>query len=665
MYLVCYLAHDETYLHAVQERLALASPPIGLVAATTVPELISRAQTLPIRAILVDISWPRATWLQLKTDLAQFQRTLPIFALAQTPTDLSWWQYADDLLVLNENYELFMFRLERGCRQMENPSGYAESGANMPLNLPSAPFTAPSVLTDAPGMLEMPQFRRFAEIFSGLEESALVDAFIAWVQSACQTSRAVLLLRNEQSGHFACCASRGLPSALVPHCVFPQTAPICRWLSTTGRILLRDPAPQKPLNELMTGLDLLQAVAAVPVLFDGQLVGILGLGPRLIGQGYTAVELEGVFAIASQIAVALDHCRMHRVIKQQQELTELVLGVMPTGTIVINHDHCIEFINSAAATMLGKPRAALQGMDLRGLPSPLGDLAYESLVRRTNLPTRDIVLPTNGLPVAFTGFLLDGERPSAMILLEDRSAQKDLEEERGRRVDLEMVTNLVHYLAHELRNPLVTLSTFSNLVPTRVGDADFQEFCDSVLQPEIGRVNLIIEQLLVLTNHAEFQFGEVDFASIVEQLTAVEDVRSQIVTSLDADIPHVTGDAHRLETAILCLLRTVTQFSDLSIPATLRLARDGDMVELHLEAPVTHEFDPVRLLNPWQQLLGETERRVDLGVATAKYIFEQHLGAFQLTLVKNISTFICRLPVRTVVNGREGGTHDTQESTHR
>jgi nitrogen-specific signal transduction histidine kinase len=356
---------------------------------------------------------------------------------------------------------------------------------------------------------------------------------------------------------------------------------------------------------------------------------------------------------------------MHRLVQQQQEMTDLVLGVMPTGTIVINHEHCVAFINTAAATMLGKPRAALQGMDLRGLPSPLGDLAYESLVKHTNLPTREIVLQSSGLPIALTSFILDGILPCAMLLLEDRSAQKDLAEERELRVDLEMVTNLVHYLAHELRNPLVTLSTFSNLVPTRAQDADFQEFCDSVLQPEIGRVNLIIEQLLVLTHHAEFQFAEVNLADLVEKLTSVSEVRDDFVTSISSPIPAINGDAHRLEIAILCLLRTATQFSDHSIPATLQLRRDGDMIEMRLDAPINREFDAERILNPWQQLRGDSEQRVDLGVAAAKYIIEQHQGVFRIAVLDNISTFTCRLPVSTADGNLEEISYDAQTSSHR
>lgn len=665
MHLVCYLAHDDQYIPAVQERLSLAQPAMGLVTARSVPELLNRAQTLPIHAVLADVTWPRATWQQLRTDLRQLQLDLPVFALSGSAFDDEWWQYADELLRLDENVDLFHYRIQRSGRASEQKlvtTGHDFAIAPTATNtLTSTTFTS---ATDAPGLLELPQFRQFAELFSGLDEPELVEAFIAWVQPACQTSRAVLLLQDQQTGNFHCRAQRGLPSALVPHCTFAQTTPLCRWLATTGRILLKEQSAGF-VPEVVAGMELLQAVAVVPIIHDGQLVGILGLGPRLIGNGYSAAELEGMYAIAGQIAVAIHHCRMHRAIKAQQEFTEHVLGVMPTGTVVLDHEHRIAFVNTAAAVILGKPRATLIGMDLRALPSPLGDLAYESLVHRIDLPRQELELGPQRHPTAVTCFPLATTNPSAMLMIEDLSTQKDLRQERERRVDLEVVTNLVHYLAHELRNPLVTLSTFSNLAPTRAGDADFQEFCDTVLQPEVNRINLSLEQLLVLTHHAEFQFTEVDLAAMLEHVTGSSDMRAAVVTAIPLTLPMVYGDAHRLETAFTCILRSACRLGNQHTPTTLRVDVDAMGVVMHVEVPISGNLATELLLNPWQQLLSGPDHEVDLGVATAQYILEQHQGSLVATVQDEVLTIVCRLPVRSGNDSHEEMWRDAKESARR
>ncbi|HOS43609.1 MAG TPA: GAF domain-containing protein, partial [Armatimonadota bacterium] len=444
MYVISYLAQDTAHLTAVQERLSLAQPPMVMVVARSLPELINQAQTLPLRAVLVDLDWPRATWEALSDTLTQTHPHLPVLALAPRDTEAEWWHYAGELARLDDRPELFLFRLQRAVERQPVAPPAAHP--------PPAP-AAPAVLSEAPSLLEHAQFRKFADIFSATDERALTDAFVAWVQQACQTSRAVLLLQDPLTGTYHCIAHRGLPSSLAPHCQFAQTAPLCRWLASTGRILLKDAAGQ-PGEDVRGGLELLQAAAAVPILLDGQLVGMLGIGPRLVGQAYSAAELEGLFALAGQVAMAIQRSRLHQSLHRQQDMTEHMLTVMPSGTLVLDADQRVAFINPAAAALLGATPAALRGQDLRALPSPLGDLAYGVLLAREDRARQEVEIGPERRPLGVTALALPTTPPSAMLLLEDLSARRLLGEERERRANLEVITNLVHFLAHELRNPL-------------------------------------------------------------------------------------------------------------------------------------------------------------------------------------------------------------------
>lgn len=658
MLLVAYLTQEQLTSPAVEQRLRLADAPMVLVTARTVPELINQVQTLPVRAILCDLAWPRTIWEQLETALRELRLSLPKLALSPAATELDWWQFADDLLRLDEDAHLFLHRLLHACGAERTPGEPAIADL-----LPTTPrASASAVIAPRPGLLENPQFRQFAEMFSQLDEHTLTEAFIAWAQQACLTSRAVLLLREPESGSFTCASQRGLSSTLARHCRFPQTAPLCRWLAASGRILTRDAAPA----EASAGLELMQAVAAIPMMYDGQLVGILGIGPRLVGDGYSAAEFEALFAIGEQIALSVQHHVLHRTVQRQQEMTEHMLSAMPTGTIVLGDQQRIAFVNQAAAGMLGRERATLQGNDLRALPSPLGDMAYEVLVSHGGLPRREITIHATGRPVAVSSFLLSTTPPSAMLMLEDLTAIKQLAEERERRVNLEVVTNLVHYLAHELRNPLVSLSTFSNLVHTHAKEPDFQEFCESVLLNDIGRVNLILEQLLVLTNDVQLHFNDVPLGPLVERVTAgSEELRECVVAAVPVSLPTIYADGQRLETALTCVIRTAVRVSRQQAPVTAHVETDETMVTFRAEAPAQPEVAPEWLLNPWQQLLEGSDEHVDLGLATAQYILEQHEGTLVVEVTDNILTIECRLPVRPAHREHEEGWDDAKESARR
>jgi len=653
MFLISYLAHDTHALDALQERLALATPPLGLVTARSAPEVVNHAQTMPLRAVLFDHTWPRDVVTALVETLRRLQPDLPLFVLAPDGTELPWWQLADDLLRLDEPLDLFLHRLMRP-RRGDGPA---------PAALPTA-VSAPA--GEASSLLSAALFRQFAEIFRGLEEPALIDAFVAWVQQACQTSRTALLLRDAETGRFVCRAQRGLPAALVPHCIFAQTSPLGRWLTASARILVRDQSADPLARDAQAELDLLQAEAAVPVMCDGQLVGILGIGPRLVGHGYGPAELEALFALGGQIAAALHHCRLHRALRIQQEMTEHMLSVIPSGAVVLGEDERIAFVNHAAAALLGKPSAAFIGDDMRALPSPLGDIAYATLLHRHDQPRQELALLPLARPLAVSGYALATSPPSAMLLIEDLSAAKRLETEHDRRVNLEVLTNLVHYLAHELRNPLVALSTFSALAPERANDPDFKEFCASVLQGEIGRVNLILEQLLVLTDKVELSFRSMDLLPVLDRVTSTEEMSTAVVTSFPVAMPVLFADEQRLETALTCILRTATRLSNLQTPVTMKANVAPTDIEVRVETPIASAVSPEKFLNPWQQFLELSEEDVDLGLATAQYIVEQHEGQLSVSAEEHVLTIVCRLPLRSEADsaGKEEG-HDAPQSARR
>ena len=653
MLLISYLAHDTQYLDAVRERLSLAQPPMALVVARSVPELVHQVQALPVRLALVDLDWPRDIQEQLAATLRVLRPDFPVLALAPVLSHTEWWTFAGDLLRLDEPLDLFHFRLAQKCGAPASTPAAAPPAAGQP------------ALNDPPSLLTMPQFRQFAEVFSGMSEPQLTDAFVGWVQQACQTSRAVLLLRDPDTGTFTCRAQRGLPSALLPHCSFAQTAPLCHWLTASGRILLRDEA-DGTATDVRADLDVLQAVAAVPIMFDGQLVGILGIGPRLAGRSYSTTELEALFALGGQMAAAVHHCQMHRTLRTQQEMTEHMLSVMPAGILVLGDDERIAFVNPAAAALLGKPCSALAGMDLRTLPAPLGDFAYDALRERTELPRREIDSAILPHPIAVSVSPLATKPPSAMLLMEDLSAKKQLAEEHGRRVDLEMLTNLVHYLAHELRNPLVALSTFSSMAPSQADDPDFKEFCTSVLGVEIQRVNLILEQLLVLSNQIELQFRPTELARIIDRVTGTEEMRAAVVVSLPVSLPELSADSHRIETALSCILRTATRLAYQHTPVTMKVTANDTAIDIHLETPVDPNVTPELLLNPWDQLARQKEEEVDLGLATAHYIIEQHQGTLTAAVRHNILVIFCRLPLHSApLDTEQEELHDTPQGTHR
>jgi signal transduction histidine kinase len=64
-------------------------------------------------------------------------------------------------------------------------------------------------------------------------------------------------------------------------------------------------------------------------------------------------------------------------------------------------------------------------------------------------------------------------------------------------------------IAHELRNPMWTLSSFSQLLPERVSDPQFLQNFAAIVPEEAKRIEALAEQLLDLARPRQYPLREI------------------------------------------------------------------------------------------------------------------------------------------------------------
>ena len=67
-------------------------------------------------------------------------------------------------------------------------------------------------------------------------------------------------------------------------------------------------------------------------------------------------------------------------------------------------------------------------------------------------------------------------------------------------------TDLAASMSHEVRNPLVAIKTFAQLLPERFDDPDFRRDFNEIVVQEIDRLDLIITQINNFAHPPELQF---------------------------------------------------------------------------------------------------------------------------------------------------------------
>ena len=98
----------------------------------------------------------------------------------------------------------------------------------------------------------------------------------------------------------------------------------------------------------------------------------------------------------------------------------------------------------------------------------------------------------------------------ALIVFSDVTRIKELERENRRAERLASFGALASGVAHEIKNPLVAIRTFAELLPERYADTDFRDDFAKVVIREIARIDNLVDRLRGIAANAPPQVGTVD-----------------------------------------------------------------------------------------------------------------------------------------------------------
>jgi PAS domain S-box-containing protein len=429
-----------------------------------------------------------------------------------------------------------------------------------------------------------------------------------------------------------------------------------RWLAIQAR-----PAPLAEMTdpEILRELKLLQAVVAVPLLAHGELVAVLALGQPVFGTSYGRREMQTLFDLAAHLATVLRDITLHHQLAREKEFTERILSHMSSGVVTIGHDQTVGTLNRRAEEILELSASAVIGQDLRILPSPLGDMLYDTLASGRPLARTEIQLALRRLWLEVSTYAIrgeDGQPQGAVLVFEDLTAQKELAAQRREADQFQLLTRVVARIADEIKNPLVSINTFIELIGERYDDPDFRRHFSSVVRRDVRRLVEVFEKLAGLVTEGELNFAVVDAREVVGQLVDAIDVADETAGKhLHLDVvPESTPqlvkvDSVQLRKALSYLIRYLTHNSpNDQAKVILSVGRHEDSegntdVRIMVgsrTATVAPEklqrlFDPVQMVQ---------ESLIDVGPAVSQRLIEALGGRLRLRQARHELAFLVTLP---------------------
>lgn len=446
----------------------------------------------------------------------------------------------------------------------ENRELREQSGVSSFPELPRRSEPNPDRPELAMPLLRFPRvFRRFDNV------ETLLANVVESVADATGVGRVGIFSKIRQSDRYRLRAGlRCLPE--TSEIEYGERDPLVRWFELHAHLISRSnltqTLDQKQRTLMRRALDTFGAEVIVPLHARGNIIGWLFFGHRVTGRRFDHTDLEGLMLLAEHVSTVLENALLYEEVALQKTLAETLLKSIPPGIVATDEEAMVRWFNPTAERILGIAAADALNQPVEAAGSRLATFLRETLESKENLPAQQWIDPTTRRSLSVeTRRLADKKTPlGAVAVVHDLTAEDNLRQKQDLVDRAAFWTDLAASMSHEIRNPLVAIKTFAQLLPERFDDADFRKDFNEVVVQEIDRLDKIITQINNFAHPHELVMKPIDLRASVRK--AIELARERVKkngvaidTALPNDLPKVLGDEAALTEAFAHLVANAAE----------------------------------------------------------------------------------------------------------
>lgn len=451
-------------------------------------------------------------------------------------------------------------------------------------------------------------------------------------------TRCCLLL--EHNGRVTVGASHGLNEHITGQLRLSFSAGLMHWFDSHA--CLFDIHAIRSAPQAIKELQVLNGILAAPLMRNGQVFGALVLGEKASGLTYVQEERELLTLFVRSVEILFEDQSPYR--RMEHAAPATVAGDLPVGLVSISPERKVMAMNKRAEELLQLQAPKVLGASVQKLGSAFADVVLRSMSRqesRFNEVIRDPVskghLSLNVSP--------DPHGGATVVFLshvEDRVSQEEI-----------AYSPFWEYLstrvAQEIKNPMVAINTFAQLLPRKYESEDFRDAFSRVVQQEVERINRVVETLFDFARNPNLRLQQCDINETVRSvLSSFESELSKrsikLAQNYDPDVDETDMDPVFFSQA----LHNVVQNSIEAVPpgGTIQVstARKANSIEIRISdsGPGVPKEETDRIFLPFYST---KEHGMGLGLTIANRILHQHQGAIRwVTDEKDGNYFALQLP---------------------
>lgn len=252
---------------------------------------------------------------------------------------------------------------------------------------------------------------------------------------------------------------------------------------------------------------------------------------------------------------------------REKGFLEKVFQALQEGVILLDTEGCVTYVNRAACQIFGLQAEQVLG---QRLAQGVRGLDWSELLKPGTVVSRDLEIfyPENRFLNFYITSIDDDQPMGFVMLIRDVTETRKRTEEQIESERLTAFTLLAAGVAHELGNPLNSLTIHLQLLDRRlrklkVNDDKMREHLE-VATGEIKRLDFIIGQFLAAIRPTQPQMQRTQIRDLLEESVRflkpeLDQAKVKVVLDLRADLPAMPLDANQMKQAIYNLIRNATQ----------------------------------------------------------------------------------------------------------
>jgi len=380
--------------------------------------------------------------------------------------------------------------------------------------LPARPLQVPVVA--GPTVADSHRYREALKALAGTlgqrpTREALLKEFLRVVRELLGIGRISLFTRR--GDELVLTTSVGVRQDLAARVRLTLTEGIGAVLAGSGVILRSSMAEAEALREF----GILGTEVAVPMLDDDQLVGVLTAGQKLTGESLANDELELIYHLLGHLALTLRNQQLQEQAAGQELFLRDVLGNLHTGVVIVSADQRIMHVNRLARELLELDETEQVGQAASRLPSRVAAVLFEALQTGQRIPQREVTTARAKRLVGISAARIASAAGDVAVALIEDLSQVKLQQAAARELEeRELFTRISYRLSHELKNSLVSIKIFGQLLPERHGDKEFREQFSNVVVNEVNRVDVLVNNLTFFAQPLGLVYEELVLSELIE-----------------------------------------------------------------------------------------------------------------------------------------------------